>query len=34
MENDMKLSRKVFDPVCGMELTMSDVTHAFEHEGK
>ena len=34
MENNKHPSRKVFDPVCGMELDISDVTHAFEHEGK
>ena len=33
-ENHNENQRKVFDLVCGMELNMSDVTHAFEHEGK
>jgi len=33
-KNQDEKPRKVFDLVCGMELNMSDVTHAFEHEGK
>jgi uncharacterized protein (DUF302 family)/YHS domain-containing protein len=33
-KNQDEKIRKVFDFVCGMELNMSDVTHAFEHEGK
>lgn len=34
IENQDEKPRKVFDLVCGMELNMSDVTNAFEHEGK
>jgi YHS domain-containing protein len=34
LENQDGKPRKVFDLVCGMELNMSDVTNAFEHEGK
>lgn len=26
-------SRKVFDPVCGMELDIENVRHSFEYEG-
>ena len=33
-KNQDEKPRKVFDLVCGMELNMSDVTYAFEHEGK
>lgn len=34
VKNQNENPRKVFDLVCGMELDISDVTHAFEHEGK
>ncbi|MFA5942701.1 MAG: YHS domain-containing protein [Candidatus Paceibacterota bacterium] len=33
MENTEHPSTKVFDVVCGMELDMESVRHAYEHEG-
>ena len=33
MENNKHPSRKVFDPVCGMELDIENVRHSFENEG-
>ncbi|OGI95813.1 hypothetical protein A3I84_00975 [Candidatus Nomurabacteria bacterium RIFCSPLOWO2_02_FULL_36_8] len=33
-KNQEKKPRKVFDVVCGMELGIETVRHAFEHEGK
>ena len=32
MENNHP-TRKVSDPVCGMELDIENVRHSFEHEG-
>lgn len=33
-EDQKKGSWKTFDLVCGMELSMENVRHAFEHNGK
>ncbi len=33
MENNIHPTKKIFDPVCGMELDIENVRHSFEHEG-